>query len=282
MSDQFIPDTSQTPAVSDITAPTPGPATQDPNAQPATQATPPVQATNAQPQVEPSWLRTRLEETRRAALQRAQQEWQQREQMYQQQLETVQRQLHALVGAAPQEDPEVAGIRQQLYRVAPELQQLAQLAQRVPDLMGLLERSGDIDAVQRHYWTDHGRRTLDRLYEKVSTTLGAPLNESGKRFLHSALAGAVSGSPELAQRYSSDPSFVDEFAAEFVSNLIDPVRRSAAATVQTQTSPQVRALPQDAPGGVPQITQPAQPKDLDERMKMGWAAYQTAQANRGR
>ena len=146
------------------------------------------------------------------------------------------------------------------------------MEERSKDLMGILDRSGDMEAQNSHYWQTYGRQSMDRLYEHASTSLGAPLTEAGKRQLHSAFTGYVSSSPELMSRYASDPTLIQEFWTDFTSSFIDPARRAASATVVGRAQ---GALPQDTPSGAPRVGPAPQPANLDERAASGWAQYQT-------
>lgn len=228
----------------------------------------PAAATPAAPQVEPSWLRGRLEETRNAALRQAQEAFQRREAQYQQQLQAVQQQLHALVGVTPQGNPELDQVRQQFGQVYPGLNQLEA---RAAQLQEMLDRAQDLQAQNDHYWQSYGRTTMNRVYDRVQETIGSPLTEQGRRQLHAAFTGYVQSSPELIQRYASDPTLVDEFVENFTSSFIQPSRRAVAA------SPELRAqapLPSNAPSGAPQLSQVPKPDGLDQRAAMGWAQYQ--------
>ena len=253
-----------TPAGSDIPAAAPDLATQDLAA--------PQQAIPAAPQ-DPdrsTWVPPhRLRETREAAIREAQEYWANKEATYQAQLEQVQSQLRALVGVTPQEAPETAAVRQQFSQLYPGL---AKLEERANDLLGMTDRSGDMDAQSRHYWQNYGRNAMDRLYSTAEKSLGAPLSQDGKRNLHAAFLGYVSSSPDLTQRYTSDPSIVDEFWTGFSGSLIDPVRRTASATVQQQVAQ--RNIPQDTPAGVPSPAPPPKLSNIDDRASMGWARYQ--------
>lgn len=227
-------------------------------------------ATPAAPTVEPSWLRGRLEETRAAAARQVAEAYQRREAQYAHQLQQMQQQLHALVGVAPQGNPELDNIRQQFGQVYPGLSQLEQRAQ---DVMSLLERQQELQAANDHIWQQHGRTTMNRIFDRVQENLGAPVTEAGKRQLHSMFLGYVQSSPELVQRYTSDPTLVDEFVDNFTSSFIQPSRRLAAA------APEMRGqspLPGNAPSGAPQLSQVPQPSGLDQRAAAGWAALQHA------
>ena len=267
MSDVIIPQADATPSASPAAAPAapaaPVAATFDTGS--------PAPATGA-PAVEPSWLKQRLDETRQSAIrqyqERAQGEWQRREQEYQTRLQQVQTQLHALVGVTPPQNPEIEAVRNQFGQLYPGLSKIEERAQQV---MELLERSGDIESQTSHYWQSYGRQTMDRLFEQAQTSLGGPLTDEAKRVLHSAFTGFVSSSPEMTERYSSDPTLVTEFWKAFSSSFVDPARRAAAASVAGRVP---GATPQDTPGGAPRATPAPQFANADERMNAAWTMYQ--------
>ncbi len=250
------------------TSPAPASPEQFGSPAPSQQATSVAAPTPQPPQVEPSWLKSRLDETRQATLRQAQAHWAQQEANYKAQLEATQRQLHAIVGVTPQENPEVSAVRSQFNQLFPGL---AKLEERANDLLSLAERSGESDAQVQHYWDEYARNRTTRLFTLASEGMGAPLTEEGKRVLHSAFTGYVSNNPDAAQRYMNDPSIVDEFWTYFGNSFIDPVRRSAQATVQSQT--QNRALPQDSLSGAPQVAPVPRPANQDARMATAWAQY---------
>jgi hypothetical protein len=260
----------------DTSAPAPQPATTtaapDTTGQTNVNTPSPVNQGN---QPEPSWLRGRLEETRAAARREAEAAYNQRYAQQQAQFEAVQRQLHALVGVTPQEDPEIATVRAQFSKLYPGL---AALEQRAQDLTGLLEQSQDVNAVTQHHWANYGRQTMDRLYDAAAKSMGGPLNDEAKRALHTAFTGYVSSSPEAGARYAQDPTIVDDFWQMFSGSFIEPVRRSAQAGVQSQTAP--RAIPQDTPAGVPGTQQAPKPGSLDERVAGAWASFNAFRNNK--
>jgi len=248
---------------------------------PAATPSTPVAATPATPQMQPAtptpaptedrsnWVPSyRVRESREAALREAQQSFSQKEAQYQQRLEQIQSQLHALVGVTPQGNPEVEAVRQQFSQLYPGL---SKMEERSNDIMGIIERAGDLESQSQHYWQSYGRQSMDRLFSHASESLGSPLTDEGKRALHSAFTGYVSSSPELTARYANDPTLIDEFWRAFTSSFIDPARRAASATVATRTT---AAIPQDTPGGAPRLPVPPKPANLDERMAQGWAQYE--------
>lgn len=256
-----------TPAAEPTPSATPAPAISGaPAAAPAISTTPPVSAITED---RSTWVPPhRLRETRESAVREAQQQWAQERAQIQAQYQQVQQQLHALVGVTPQGDPEITNVRQQFAQLYPGL---AAMEERSQDLMGILDRAGDLEAQNSHYWQSYGRQSMDRLYDHASQSLGAPLTDAGKRQLHAAFTGYVSSSPELMARYSNDPTLIQEFWTDFTSSFIDPARRVASATVAGRAA---GALPQDTPGGAPRATPAPHPANLDERAANAWAQYQ--------
>jgi hypothetical protein len=186
--------------------------------------------------------------------------------------EQYKRQLHSLVGVQPPRNPEELAVRNQFAQLYPGL---AKMEERAAQLEDLLERSGNLEQQNEHYWKSYGRQTVDRLFDEASKSIGSPLTEEGKRLLHSSFVGWVQSSPELVDRYTNDPTIVQDFLKGFGSSFFDPIRRTASASIPGRANV---ALPQDSPSGAPRVPGPPQPKDLDERVAQGWALFQ---ANKG-
>jgi hypothetical protein len=137
--------------------------------------------------------------------------------------------------------------------------------------MGLIERAGDLESQNSHYWQSYGRQTMDNLFKHAAETVGSPLTDDAKRVLHSSFVGFVQSSPELTARYANDPTIVEDFWKAFSSSFIDPSRRAATAPAIGRAQ---AATPQDTPGGAPRATPVPQPANLDERAASAWALYQ--------
>lgn len=267
---------TNTPAVSESTAPTqPAATSQEAPPVATTQATSPASANDAPPATEPSWLKRRLDETRAAAIKQyeaqSRSQWTQKETEYQTKLQEQEARVRALVGLGPQENPEVDAIRKQFAQVFPkEYAMMQKLSDKAEQIEQLLERSGDFDGAIKHHWDSHAQQSVGRLYSLASEAMGGPLSDMGKQHLHGAFVQYVQSSPEAYQRYQTDPTLVEDFVKAFTSSFIDPVRRSAV-TQTVQRAP--GALPQDTPGGVPR-TAPAQTfTGLDDRAKAAWTNY---------
>ena len=267
MSDALV---SPTPAEATPSAPAPVAATPATPAAPVAaaipQATPQAPATGAAPE---GWVPSyRLRESREAAVREANEQFAQRESALRAEMERYRQQVQSLVGVTPPPNPEITAVRNQFGQIYPGLSKLEDQAEKIA---ALLERSGDLEAQNEHYWQMHGQRTMDRLYSQAQTSLGAPLTDEGKRALHSAFVGFVQQSPELGARYANDPTLVDEFWQVFTSSLIDPARRAASATVVGRAAANI---PQDTPAGLPRPAAAPQPTNLDDRASSAWALYQ--------
>lgn len=192
----------------------------------------------------------------------------QREAQIRAEADRYRQQLHAIVGVQPPQNPEVEAVRNQFGQLYPGL---SKIEDRANEILGILERAGDLESQSEHYWQSYGRQSMDRLFSHAQESLGAALTDEAKRALHSSFVGFVQSSPEMTARYAEDPSLVEDFWKAFSSSFIDPARRAASATVQGRAGVSV---PQDVPGGAPRATPAPKPADLDERAANAWAQYQ--------
>lgn len=211
----------------------------------------------------------RLRETREAAQREAQSQWAQREASIRAEADQWRSKAQALAGFAPAPDPAVSQVRSQFGGLYPGL---SKIEERAEELLGILERQGDLESQNEHYWRSYGQQTMDRVFTKTAEALGGSLTDEGKKQLHNAFVGYVQSSPELTNRYPNDPSVVEEFVKAFTSNFIDPVRRATSATVQGRAA---TSLPQDTPSGAPRAAgAPALTGSLDDRANAAWNLYQ--------
>lgn len=253
----------------DLTLSTPAtPAEATPSAPAASVPATPVTATPAAatPAVPEGYVPSyRVRETREAALREAQTRYEGQLAEQRAEAERYRTQLQALVGVTPPANTEADSVREQFSRLYPGL---AKMEAKAAALQDLLERGGDLQAQNDHYWQSYGRQTVDRLFSGAETALGGALGDEAKRQLHNSFVGFVGSSPELTARYSSDPTIVDDFLKQFTANFIDPVRRAASAGVIARAP---GALPQDGPSGTPQRAPSPAFQTLDERVAAGWA-----------
>lgn len=268
MADEIVSGAVETPTPS--STPTPTPATPGVSATPA--ATPQVPSASTTPSAtiedRSQWVPPhRIRETREAAVRQANQEFAQREAAIRAEADRYRQQVMALTGVTPPPNPEIQAVKDQFGGLYPGL---AKLEARAAQLEQLLERSGDLEAQNGHYWEQYGRTTMTKLFDHAATSMGGPLTDTARAQLHTAFVGYVQSSPENTARYASDPSIVEDFWKDFTSSFIDPVRRTASATVAGRAAAQT---PQDTPGGIPRSAPVQGPKSLDERAAAGWAQY---------
>jgi len=117
--------------------------------------------------------RTRVRETREAAIREANTAFAAKEAAYKSDLARIQQQLHALVGVQPPPEPEVDAVRQQFKQLFPKL---AQLEERGEDIFGILDRAGDIENQNSHYWSKLRTTDYDRLFHTASESLGGRID----------------------------------------------------------------------------------------------------------
>lgn len=256
-------------------ASTPAPATEGaPAPQTATQTAPtqPAATAGVPPPGREDWVPSyRLREAREAAQRQAQQEYNQQVAQARADAERYKQQVMALTGATPPPDPGIQQVRGQFGQLYPGL---SKIEERAEEILGILERAGDLESQNQHYWKSYGQRTMDQVFSKTAEAIGGPLSEEGKRQLHSSFVGFVQSSPELTDRYANDPTIVEDFVKAFTSNFIDPVRRASTATVAGRAAV-VAGLPQDTPSGAPRSSPVPQPANLDERASAAWNLYQS-------
>jgi hypothetical protein len=183
-------------------------------------------------------------------------------------IESMQRQLQALTGVTPQNQSEEDVIRQQLFKVVPQLQKLLEIQEKLESSVASQE---ELKAQQTHYWESYNRQQMNSLFKAAEETYGTSLSDGQRNYLKAAFVGWASNDPELASRYQNDPTLVTEFWKEFSSSFIDPARRQAVSN----TAARVPAnLPQDNPSGAVRTSQPLEPaKNADEVVDRAWATF---------
>lgn len=268
--DTSTPAGSETPAASQPASPT-APV----GGAPATQ-TAPTAASPTTPQIPEGYVPShRLREvTERARAGEAR--YQQEQAALTARYAEMERKFNALAGVTPPPNPEIEQVRSRFGELYPGL---SKMEERAADILGVLERSGDLESQNQHYWQSYGRQTMDRLFSKAAETYGGQLSDEGKRLLHSSFVGYVQQSPELAQRYANDPTIVEDFWKAYTSSFIDPARRAAQANVEGRVGG-VPALPRDTPSGAPRPTPAPQAKSLDDKAAAAWAQYQSTARDR--
>jgi hypothetical protein len=152
----------------------------------------------------------------------------------------------ALSGVKPPaepSDPEQEAIRSQFNKLYPGLAKLEAMADK-------LEKAGnfDFDGIQnsqQQVWVAHGNQVLATLQEKVKAAYGgADLTPKALQRISRAFVSEVGDDADMRARYEAgDLSIIDEFVKDFTGGLLDPYRRSTAATAPAPGRFAARNLP---------------------------------------
>lgn len=201
-------------------------------------------------------------------------------------LQQIERELHyerqrvaALSGVKPPaqpEDPETARVREQFYKVFPQLRKLEGMADH-------LEKLKDFDPQMvtqgfQQLWSIHGSGVFGQLTQKLKEVYGgAELPPKAVQRLQRLFVNELEDDPQLRDRYErGDLTVIDEFVKDMTSGVLDPYRRSTTVAQQPR-----QALAQRLPrggagsaiaGGAPRPT--VKPSDGDAFHKAAFARLQ--------
>lgn len=258
-------DTFNSPAASDITAPSAAPAAQPavPTATPTSVA--PSPATQVPSEDRSTWVpphRLREVSQRHEAALAAERA------RFTAEVESRDARIRALAGVAPPENQQFDEVKKQFGQVFPELAELAQQSKAIKELLAQRE---ELTASKDHYWGAYNRNAMNTLYSEAEKTYGQPLSDATKRQLGSAFVGYLQSNPEAYERYQQDPSVVTEYWKAFSDGFIDPVRRQSTVSTMGRIP---TGLPQDTPSGAVNVgAPPPKPQTQDERIAMALARY---------
>ncbi len=192
------------------------------------------------------------------------------EAQYNAKLEQMQRNLQALTGVQPPQNPEIDAVRNQFSKLYPGLSKIEGQAEKFEQLLTKIEA---LEAQNQHYWGSYAQNTVDRLYSVAEESLGNALSPEAKNQLYSSFVGYMQTNPGLEQRYENDSAnLVKDFWKAFSSQFIDPHRRANTAAAAARVP---SGLLQDSPGGAPQVTPPAKHTSLEDRAQAAWATFKT-------
>jgi len=213
-------------------------------------------------------FRLRQETERRQAVERAYEQAAQTIQALNARIASMQGQPQGQPQTQPGTDPNVR-IREQFARVFPEL---AALAERAKDIEGLLQQAPSMSAQTEHYWTQVGSDFLRSLDGQITSVYGDKISPAARGFFQTAFINWVESDAQVQRRYlQRDPNLVTDFWTTMRSHVLDPVRRSAAVTLE-QRGKQMARLPQSGPTTPPPTRGPAKPKTEDELHDAAFAA----------
>jgi hypothetical protein len=200
----------------------------------------------------------------------------------QQQLAFEQQRVAALSGVklpAPPRNPEHDQIRNQLYEIAPELKELAELKEKIKALSGFDPKEFQaLKDSQQQSWQVYGNSTLRTLIDKAKEAYGgADLSPKALRRISSAFASELQEDQEFRERYEAgDLSIIDEFIADYRGSVLDPYRRQSAAAAAPNMAA-ARRLPRGG-GSTPVVgARPALLKPTDPNFHQdAWKRFSAA------
>jgi hypothetical protein len=202
----------------------------------------------------------------------------QRAQQLERDLDYERRRVAALSGVpapAQAEDPNDASIKQELFRLFPQLKGLMEHGEKLIGLKDL-----DMDALQSpqtHYWESLGHQTLNALHVQAKETLGGgDLTPRAKQVLNTSFSQFVNSDDDLKQRYASqDPGLITEFLKEFNDGILSPYRQSITRAAAPRDAA-IRRLPRGGSGSAIVAGRQAEikPADTDEYHNAAFASFQ--------
>lgn len=235
MSDPAVtPDPSPAPSGSPAPSPSPSPSSAAPTGSPSPSPAPSgfTYQEDRSRWIPPDRL-TAAERATNLAAQRASQ--------LEAELQAERRRVQALAGVAPQ-DPNAAELDKVRAGFAELYPNLARMANLDPAKLERLLATGEsAEHVVRHHWDAHRDSTLTELKTRVAQAMNRDdLSETAARKVVAAFKASVPDpqpdqygrptNPEYvrwAQRYEAkDPTLLDEFVTEFVSDFITPAQRA--------------------------------------------------------
>ena len=180
----------------------------------------------------------------------------------------LQRQLQALTGVLPPQNPEIDQVKNQFKQVFPELSEIGSNAEAIKELIALKD---ELRAAMQHQWATHNRNAMGSLYKAAEATYGNPLNDDAKHALGSSFVGYLQSNPDAYEQYQQDPtSVVENFWKAFTDRFISPIQRQQTVNTMNRLPGNI---PQDTPSGAIPVSNPVKPANQDERMAAALASY---------
>lgn len=179
----------------------------------------------------------------------------------------LQRQLQALTGVLPPQNPEIDQVKNQFKQVFPELSEIGSKAEAINELIAIKDQ---LLAAMNYQWETHNRGAMDRLYKAAEVTYGTNLNEEARHQLGASFIGYLQANPDAADRYQRDPGVVDEFWKAFTDRFISPIQRSQTVNTLNRLPGNI---PQDSPSGSVPVSSPVKPANQDERLQAALDLY---------
>lgn len=142
------------------------------------------------------------------------------------QYEQAQKRIQALAGVAPksEDEAEIEQVRDAFRRVRPDLAKLDDA--KIDRLLQLADRAEALEQSATHYWETHGRGMLAKVEAAIAKEIGGDLNDEQKEELAMLYTLRAEKDPEFLKRHNAgDEKLVEEVAARFTKNWVEPVRR---------------------------------------------------------
>lgn len=142
-------------------------------------------------------------------------------------------------------DPEQQAIRDQLYKVVPELKEFLEMKDKLKELSGVDFKQ--IQSATERGWTAQGHQALNLLQGKVKAAYGGgDVSPKTVQRVVNAFIADLQHDNEMRDRYEQgDFSVIDEFISDFTGVVLDPFRR----TSQAAAAPAARAAARLPRGG---------------------------------
>lgn len=157
-------------------------------------------------------------------------------------LEERDRQVAALTNSKvpSPEDAEADEIRNKFGSIVTReflLKHLGLSPEDIEAFQTLKEQRGQIDESIKHHWTEHSRKMLDSVYEKVGAEVG-DLTDRMKRKIASLYVAEAEADPAFLKRHDAgDKTLVEEFVKSYLEDTVEPVRRKVTATEANRYRP---------------------------------------------
>jgi hypothetical protein len=182
-------------------------------------------------------------------------------------------------GPEPEFNPETEAIKRQFFSLFPQAKGLFATMEKNPEMLAKLEEALQVlpnvaaDSEQR--WVAQGAQTLRTLATEGAKIVGAELPLKARAWHEAAFIASLEADPELRNRYMRGDieGLVREYWQDVNTNMLDPIRRSAAVKLQ-QRGDRVARVPTAGPGSGPVGKGGTKPKSEDDLHDQAWEALQ--------
>lgn len=182
-------------------------------------------------------------------------------------------------GPEPEFNPETEAIKRQFFSLFPHAKGLFAAIEKNPDMLTKLEEALTVlpgvaaDSEQR--WVAQGAQALRSLATEGAKIVGAELPLKARAWHEAAFIASLEADPELRSRYMRGDveALVREYWQDVNTNMLDPIRRSAAVKLQ-QRGDRVARVPTAGSGSGPVGKGGTKPKSEDDLHDQAWDALQ--------